>query len=505
MNQSILAVTVSKPNYQECKVNEQLVDSQVIINNKLFHSDILNEDFSLKSSNRNNLLLGGFIKFKNIYKFGVNKRNDELFEFEPINWRYPKFLVASNIKKNLLKKGQKVVDYFVVIQFKEWITKLPIGIINKVIGPIDILINQYEVVLYYWGTCLFPTKTMLDKVKSTIEKSTIEKSTIEKSTIVYTIDPIGCNDMDDAISLDNVNGRIGIHIIDIDSYQKQLTKNKDMYSSIYAPHKTINMFKESISLKENEYKNVITCWVNSDFTFSFEQNVIKVTKNITYDQAETELQTNGEKNNDLKVLFEKSKEIGKLFDIEVTDMHKMIEVFMIFYNKNICSFIHSSHLIYRNQELNKKAYYSFENKGHYSLKLKEYTHATSPIRRYTDLLIQQLFKGKQIENDDLELVNKFNDEISYLYKIWDNQKMSTIIKNGNLYHIIFIEFSDSQVVFECPELNARIYNKINYVVKNENEIEINNVVYKINEIYNKQLFLKQDQKHTLFKNVLIQF
>ena len=142
---------ILKPNYQECTVNGNVVDSQIILDNKLFHGDLLNDDLSLFSSDKEKMLLGGFIKFKNVFKFGVNKKGDELFEFEPINWRYPKFLVASKIKKNLLKKKEKVEDYFIVIQFKEWKNKLPIGIIHHVIGPINNIINQYEIVLYYYG------------------------------------------------------------------------------------------------------------------------------------------------------------------------------------------------------------------------------------------------------------------------------------------------------------------------------------------------------------------
>ncbi len=39
-----------------------------------------------------------------------------------------------------------------------------------------------------------------------------------------------------------------------------------------------------------------------------------------------------------------------------------------------------------------KAYYSTKNKGHFGLAFDAYTHFTSPIRRYPDLVVHRLLK-----------------------------------------------------------------------------------------------------------------
>lgn len=67
----------------------------------------------------------------------------------------------------------------------------------------------------------------------------------------------------------------------------------------------------------------------------------------------------------------------------------------------------------------KRAYYSPDNIGHFGLALKNYTHFTSPIRRYTDLETHRIIR--QIRN---EIMNIDNDKIYH--------KLKTICEHASL-------------------------------------------------------------------------
>lgn len=260
---------------------------------------------------------------------------------------------------------------------------------------------------------------------------------------IYSIDPPGCKDIDDALHYyyDNAMNEheIGIHIADVSSFIPENDQCdielKSRVETVYSQNKRIDMIPselsiEYISLLEKNPKRAfsVIMRINQEkeiVKVEFKKTLINVTKNLTYEQAQEMVSLD----ENIKKLYEygqilKTKIIGSFSQEKEYDTHQMVEIYMIYANKltgekiqsidpnNVLLRVHEEYhsekkfnfnminvdplLIEKNRiSKTEQSIYQIGTKNckHAGLNLSYYTHMTSPIRRYADIIVhRQLWK-----------------------------------------------------------------------------------------------------------------
>ena len=475
-------------------LNQYGIDKEVIINDyknigKCFDGDLVELDENTSSikniieSKIKDKKIAGILKIKSKYKYGYNKRGVEIFKFIPFDKSLPIFNVASKVKKKLIKNNKSIVDQYCTVKYLRWDDKSPQAEIINIIGSIDNIDNKYQILLH-------KHKLYKSKPKFKLEKNFNNDLFIElcKDKYIdltesefdfYSIDPLGCKDIDDVLSHDKNNNRIGIHIADVGTYIRYFELDNiisERHTSIYLPNKQINMIPDILatdicSLHPNRKKLVFTIWLyyNKDkiIETKIEKNIIISSNAYTYDEADIVFKN--------KEIFKLSKIFGKeylKYENTKWSTHEMIEVFMILANHYVAKFLIYNQdklkgnlpiLRIHNEKINKinikevdnemqkminilnsnKAEYiigdNLDNSKyyHYGLDVYYYTHFTSPIRREVDIYVHNLL-NLIIYNEDFinyqPICNDINQTNNNIKKMERDINKIKIIEHLNYYY-----------------------------------------------------------------------
>ena len=300
----------------------------------------------------------------------------------------------------------------------------------------------------------------------------------------FNVDPINSKDFDDAISLDETKNIIYVHIVDAHEEiipSSSIDINSFLSSfTLYLPEHIENILPEEyaefkLSLIKNEIRKTITFEYLIDpetqniVNYKIYKSSIVIKNRYNYDEFNKII----DKFPMLTLFNDKWKrktmniprvrknihpETGKLtnywFEPRNDTAHKIIETLMILTNITISK--HSLNIIpqryhskipsefvleeyFDNEIINaifsikqyRPAIYDASQEGHFGLGISSYTHFTSPIRRYFDVIIHRLLSGVEYENLDIILQHINNREIyiDKLDKLYNNLKILSFLES----------------------------------------------------------------------------
>ena len=467
-----------------------------LLNNDIFTFD--NEKVNIVHSVlRSSDSIAGVLVLENNKTYGKTK-DKMLYKCVPDDVRIPTFLVPYEMKKMGFSKS--FVNLYVTIRFHEWSSKHPQGLLQQVIGPVDILENFYEYQLYCKSLNTSIQKfnkdthflkknkdNVADNIADMIEKEyPLESRTNEWN--IFSIDPENSVDFDDAFSIKPLNATnilLSIYISNVTAWIDYLNLWSSLsrrISTIYLPDKKRPMLPSILSdclCSLQQHKKRIAFVL--DITLDLESNeivdlkfincVIQVKRNYVYEQPE--LLAMKDYASLLKLVKGMSQKYKYLNNIQ--DSHDVVSYLMIFMNyygaQDLLQFKNGifrstiGKVVPNNVPVEVSKFITIWNSfsgqyinmserkeqstRHDVLEMDAYIHITSPIRRLVDLLnmIQFQLNHNMIALSDhaRNFYNQWLQEIDYI-----NLTMRSIRKVQN----------DCQILALCntnPEILDKFY------------------------------------------------
>jgi exoribonuclease R len=415
-----------------------------------------------------------------------------LYRCIPYNKELPDFLIPYEIKLGFHKF---ISNKYVIFKVQEWeANKHPIGLLVETIGDVGDMSAFCE----YQLCCKnlnFPIKSITNITKRWLNDNALD-SRLEKynpidrrKDYVFSIDPKGSKDLDDAFSvhfMDNGVKRISIHIANVATVLECMNLWNyygDRVSTIYLPDRIRPMLPKIISedlcsLLKGKDKIAFTMDIYVDSfgkilekDIEFSNTIINVQKNYDYEDSSLE--------SDSSYLY--LKEVSKM-----TNSHDVVEYWMTYMN-TICAqklkqcgsgifravkYIDKTRLSKKTgsnydailtqwKNINSQYVWFSQATEHEIMGKSEYIHITSPIRRLVDIINQILFLREvmnvDLSQDAIHFVTEWKSKLDFI-----NNSMKSIRKIQNECSILnkvqsneeLLNRSYEGIVFDKSEKNG---------------------------------------------------
>lgn len=484
------------------------------VKHKLFNGDIfsLPEQDTVRIEHsiiRTGSQLPGVLILADNKTYG-RKKKKLLYKCVPDDIRLPSFLIPYEMKQ--IGFSKVFVNLYVTFSCVDWKDKHPNGILNHVIGNIDILDNFYEYQLYRKSLNNSLQQFQKDAIKAIntnkpddfihaikIKYPSIEDRIDQVKWPIFSIDPSNSLDLDDAFSVQYIDAnttKLSIYIsnvtvwIDVLNLWDSLSRR---ISTIYLPDKKRPMLPTNLSeclcsLISNITR--VAFYIDISITDNLITDIkygncfVKLYKNYTYDESALLKDAN------YTFLFETTTALSHKYKYMnfIKNSHDVVSYLMILMNYKCAKSIVSHNVgIFRSTVINKDTivvpdtiphevsnFIKITNSTggvyingatitnntiikHEFLDVDAYIHITSPIRRLVDLLniikFQEVHQIIKLSDKAYDFYNRWLGDIDYI-----NVTMKSIRKIQVDCNLLDRCYQDKNIINQTH--NGYIFNKI---------------------------------------------
>jgi hypothetical protein len=365
-------------------------------------------------------MISGVIHLTSKTIYGFTSRMTPIYAFQPFDDSIKPFLVGCSEKD----KSRNVLAVCKCVS--ETGVKIRKGFVEQIIGKCGILSKEEEAILWRYAPVRWKRDECDIRIPSFENHPLLDVPTIN-------IDPPGCRDIDDCVSIWNEDDKthVAITIADVHEWiecnPRLIEKASQIGQTFYNDGKVVIPMLPPV-LSEN-YCSLIPGERRLGVTLQFEwdgkliqnlhlkQATIINKRSYTYDDVKEA--------NDFPVSI--LKEVASwLAGHETNDPHEWIEQLMLFYNRETAELLEKyekgiwrGHSEPDHQKLSKfrefgvgieflaqkAAVYTNKPSKHWGLGDVSYCHASSPIRRWADVVNQSVLKKRDVLPFDILHLN----------------------------------------------------------------------------------------------------
>lgn len=384
-------------------------------------------------------MIPGILRLNSKVKYGLTSRNVPIYLFTPLDRKFSSCIVGcsqKDVSSNVL----------VLVNVDHWETsKLTRGNLLKVLGKCGEKTAEEDALFYQYSNLSWKH----------FDRTTLKEPDFSDYTPIegftFNVDPEGCVDIDDTITIGK-NGYIYITIANVASWMNQnptlFQKAAAIGQTLYKNGKVVSpllpiQYECSLLPEKERYGLALKFqWNETElYNVSFEKVKLINNQSYTYDSIY---------NSKYATLLQHITFL--LTGKHIQDSHAWIEELMIFYNCEVAKeLIHQKKGLLRAQEppvvekleqyktigadteflANKSAYYvnASTPQTHWGLQKDYYCHATSPIRRFADIVNQMVLSGYPVPTYDVATVNergtcakKYERDMFFLSQVLSSSK-----------------------------------------------------------------------------------